>query len=256
MKRSALYFSIIAVAVITFGLAGFRSMSKSTVKPSLNTVTKGFSVVELFTSEGCSSCPAAEEVVAKLLAKKTADVYILSYHVDYWNKLGWKDEFSDPGYTERQNKYAAAFGLNSIYTPQVVVNGSTEFVGSDENKLTAAVQKDLLTAPAQSISIDVKTNANLVTVNYEIAGGSKEAQFINIALVQPEATVAVKRGENGGRTLHHINIVRELKTVEAVEKGLVNVQIPNNLVGAPLQVIAFTQAKKDFHITAVEQKTL
>src|SRR4051812_5679316 len=85
----------------------------------------GFAVVELFTSEGCSSCPPADEAVANLLASYSANVYVLGFHVDYWNNLGWKDAYSSAGYSQRQQKYGSILHLSSIYTPQAIVNGST-----------------------------------------------------------------------------------------------------------------------------------
>src|ERR1700744_6104626 len=97
---------------------------------------KGFAVIELFTSEGCSSCPPADALVARV-QKESNDkpVYILAFHVDYWNRLGWKDVFSSAEYSERQNQYARWLKLSSVYTPQIVVNGRTEFVGSEEANL-------------------------------------------------------------------------------------------------------------------------
>ena len=103
----------------------------------------GFAVVELFTSEGCSSCPVADELAIALSKEYTKDVYFLGYHVDYWNYIGWKDRFSKADYTERQRQYAAVFRLNSIYTPQVVINGKKELVGSDHTRLRKAITEEL-----------------------------------------------------------------------------------------------------------------
>ena len=111
--------------------------------PSTSKSSTGFAVVELFTSEGCSSCPPADKVVAKLLKEHKSNVYVLGYHVDYWDDLGWKDIFSNNIFTQRQKAYAKAFKLSSVYTPQIVVNGTEQFVGSDEGKLNNAVAKNL-----------------------------------------------------------------------------------------------------------------
>src|ERR1700761_5494846 len=106
--------------------------------------TKGFAVVELFTSEGCSSCPEADELIARVQQRdRDLPVYVLAYHVDYWDRLGWKDAFSDAAYTDRQKRYASWLKVTSIYTPQVVVNGQTEFVGSESIALTNAIKTAL-----------------------------------------------------------------------------------------------------------------
>src|SRR5438132_289864 len=98
----------------------------------------GIAVVELFTSEGCSSCPPADAIAAKITSE-FKNVYVLGFHVDYWNSLGWKDEFSNAAWTNRQQQYASHFELSSIYTPQMVVNGKTELVGSNEQLLRKTI---------------------------------------------------------------------------------------------------------------------
>ena len=243
MKIKFVSFILIAAAGILIVGRGFKTMQASTKQPQL-AVANGFALVELFTSEGCSSCPAAEEAVAMLAAKNTAGVLILCYHVDYWDRLGWKDQFSNAAYTQKQREYASAFTLNSVYTPQAIVNGFTELVGSDEDKLIAAVNKHLLNVPTQTISISVQRNDQSVAINYSMAGDGKDPQILNLALVQPEAIVSVKRGENSGRTLHHVNIVRALKIIEVVAKGTVTLDIPADVKAMPLRVIAYSQLKK------------
>ena len=107
-------FILIAAGGILIVGMGFKTMQASS-KLQQPAVANGFALVELFTSEGCSSCPAAEETVARLAAKNSPGVFILSYHVDYWDKLGWKDQFSNAAYTQKQREYASAFTLNSVY---------------------------------------------------------------------------------------------------------------------------------------------
>jgi hypothetical protein len=115
-------------------------------------IEPGFAVVELFTSEGCSSCPAADELAIALSKEYTGNVYFLGYHVDYWNYIGWKDRFSAADHTELQRQYASAFRLNSIYTPQVVINGKREFVGSDQTRLRRRSWKNLRSIRRQKLS--------------------------------------------------------------------------------------------------------
>src|SRR5947209_3544323 len=120
-----LFLSITVCAAIALAIAGFRHPTLLLAQPSSG---PGFAVVELFTSEGCSSCPAADETLAKVAREYPENVYVLGFHVDYWDRLGWKDVYSSADYTNRQREYAQQFNLNSIYTPEVVVNGRVEFV--------------------------------------------------------------------------------------------------------------------------------
>lgn len=250
MKKKYIVAALITVIAVVLIAGAFKPLKRATIKST----PKGFALVELFTSEGCSSCPSADEAVARLLAKNKENVFILAYHVDYWNRLGWKDPFSKAEYSQRQSQYASKFNLSSIYTPQVIINGSSQFVGSDENKLNNIVEINLQKESSQHVSINTKRRDNIITVDYAIDGN--DIVLLNLALVQPEATTSVKRGENGGRTLHHVNIVRSLKTVDAKGDGNVTIEIPNELSGIPLQIIAYTQSKKSYQILGVDQKEL
>lgn len=218
---------------------------------------KGFAVVELFTSEGCSSCPAADDAVAQLAKDYPEHVYILGYHVDYWNYIGWKDEYSNAAFTERQRQYGERFALSSVYTPQIVVNGTKEFVGSNRSQLKTSVSKAIESPTADEIKLSLtRENASSVRVSYEVNPGT--ASLLNIAIVQLQATTAVKRGENKGKSLHHINIVRALKTISVnkEEKAVVTLLIPYNLTTQDVEIIAFLQDKKDWKITGATSQKL
>jgi hypothetical protein len=216
----------------------------------------GFAVVELFTSEGCSSCPAADEAVIDMAKQYKTNVFILGFHVDYWNHLGWKDAFSNPDYSERQKQYASSFSLNSIYTPQIVVNGKTEFVGSEKNKLQRAIEKELSSNITSSIGLSAKENeGKKVMVNFKIA--NLASSNINIALVELHAESNVAKGENQGRQLRHINIVRDFKTVDATGKqNSVYLNIPAGLSKKDCSVIAFVQDKINMHITDATEASI
>ena len=216
----------------------------------------GIAFVELFTSEGCSSCPPADAVIARLLAKKQDRVFILAYHVDYWNRLGWKDPFSSAEFSKRQNDYASSLQLQSIYTPQVIVNGTTEFVGSDEGKLIAAVKQNLAGTSAISIDVDIKKTGDHLELAYKLKGDHIDNQLLNVALLQNEATTSVKKGENAGKTLPHVNIVRTLKSIIAKNSGVVTMDIAGDLAGNELQLIAFTQATGNGRVSGATQKSL
>lgn len=213
-------------------------------------VNNGFAVVELFTSEGCSSCPPADEAVADIQKEYPDNVYVLGFHVDYWNYLGWKDEYSNPVFTKRQQEYGERFSLSSVYTPQAVVNGKSEFVGSNRNKLHQSVEEALNISPKASISINADVNNNNITTKYTYTG--EEKAVLNFALVQLEATSAVKRGENSGRKLHHINVVRDFKTIETIKNtnGKINFLIPAGLTAKDVKLVAYAQEKNSGSIIA------
>ena len=245
--------SLAAIMVATSAIIacyGFDQKNKEK-KQNTDTVTKSFAVVELFTSEGCSSCPPADEAVADLQAKNNDDVFILTYHVDYWNRLGWKDEFSKPEYSARQKLYARYLSLDGIYTPQAIVNGTHQFVGSNENQLNTTVKTSLQINVPSNIAITAQKAGNRITVHYNISGN--DDVILNTALVQPKASTAVKRGENGGRTLKHVNIVRELKTIVAKGSGKITIDIPGELTSFPLKIISYTQSKKSFKVLGADQ---
>lgn len=204
--------------------------------------SNGFAVVELFTSEGCSSCPSADAVIEKLNKEKTDQpVYILAYHVDYWDQGGWKDSFSSATYSQRQNNYANWFRLSSVYTPQVVVNGKTEFVGSQEGTLRNAIESNLSKSGKATLDLDHAVLAdNKIAVSYH-ASSVNGVQLVT-ALVQPYARVSVKGGENGGRTLSHVQIVRELgyKDLDAKD-GIIKLDVPKGIDPKSWEIIGLLQ---------------
>lgn len=250
-KNFCLSALIASVALLTSFCTNHKSAV--TMHPNQTINDSGFAVVELFTSEGCSSCPSADKAVEELAKQYPGNVYVLSFHVDYWNRLGWKDEFSKAEYTQRQSNYASQFNLQSIYTPQVVINGKHEFVGSDKAKLQSFTTNELKKPSSNKIDLTAEAKANgVINVEYNFSTNTK-AQ-LHIALVQNEATTDVKRGENGGRKLHHINIVREMKTVSS-SKGNVELKIPDDLTAADVKIIAYLQ-ERNGAITAVQSKTV
>jgi hypothetical protein len=207
----------------------------------------GFALVELFTSEGCSSCPAADELVASLPKSYSTGVYVLSFHVDYWDRLGWKDPFSKADYTLRQKQYTETLNLRSLYTPQVIINGKTELVGSDESRIRAAIDQEL----AHTTNAPIEANAHsadgkTITVDYTLTGKSQGA--LQAALIQLEASTAVKNGENAGRQLHHTNIVRDLNTSNK-SKGALTLSFPAGLTASNCKVLVLLQNKDDLHVS-------
>jgi hypothetical protein len=226
------------------------TLKKNTLASSSN-----FTIVELFTSEGCSSCPPADELVTKLVADKKEDIYVLSYHVDYWNRLGWKDEFSNSAFSSRQYAYATALGLDGVYTPQIIVNGNNQFTGSNESKLKAAIATKNQLSLQEPITATATIKDNLITVYTTAKNDTKNT--LQIALVQLQATTQVKRGENEGLTLQHSNIVLELKSIpSAAENNTTTFTMPKGLTPSSFEVIAFLQNSKTYSIIAATKVSL
>ena len=205
-------------------------------------------VIELFTSQGCSSCPAADELLATTIAdaqKENKKIFALSFHVDYWNRLGWADPFSSASFSQRQNNYVSSMGLNGAYTPQMIVNGSNEFVGSDKAALTSNLKKALSTQSGINFSALTAefSNGKNIKVHYALEGDTKDAT-INFALISLSETTIVKRGENGGRTLTNENIVRQLIQKNVAASG--EIEFANGPLPAKdnAAVIVFVQQGK------------
>ena len=168
---------------------------------------RGPAVVELYTSQGCSSCPPADALLGVL--SQMPNVLALAFHVDYWDSIGWRDHFALPMARERQRRYVETLGLSSAFTPQVVVDGRSSFVGSDKPRILAAMAEPLITIP---ILIDVARGELIVTVPER---PDQERYDVNLIAYLPEAATNVGRGENSGRTLREFNIVRQFRTLGA-----------------------------------------
>lgn len=180
-------------------------------------------VVELFTSEGCSSCPPADVLLTRLLKEQPVagvEIVPLGLHVTYWDQLGWKDPASLPDATDRQQAYGrAVFGVDNVYTPQAVVDGRVQVVGSDEAALRGAIEKAAAQPhfPVQlsaSVQSDGTVRAN-VTVGDIPADGHETLRRV-LFITEDDLTSIVKRGENGGRTLHNDAVVRRISTSDAI----------------------------------------
>jgi hypothetical protein len=175
---------------------------------------KGVAVVELFTSEGCSSCPPADRVLSRLASRAASDalpVYTLSFHVDYWNYLGWRDRFSSADFSERQRGYASINPSGGTYTPQAVINGQTECVGSDASQIDSFVAAALKQQSRTAIELTAHRTEAAIEVSYRVSGDTT-GRVLNLALLEPRAESAVKSGENAGERLSHVNVVRAFST--------------------------------------------
>jgi hypothetical protein len=184
-------------------------------------------LIELFTSEGCSDCPPADALLQKLDRIQPVmgvDLIVLSEHVDYWNDIGWKDPYSSHKYSERQSAYGDKFRLSSIYTPQMVVDGQFQFVGSDEREAIRAIQSAAKTEKAQLTLSSIHFDAtNKLSVHVESgplsASAAEKSANIFLAIADESDESHVTRGENAGRTLKHIAVLRDLIPVGQVNKN-------------------------------------
>ena len=165
-------------------------------------------LVELFTSEGCSSCPPADALLAELASRP--DVLALSFHVDYWDRLGWKDPFSSREATQRQNRYAALLDLATVYTPQIVVDGRRQVVGSDRADVEHAL--DQARRDRQEVPVTLALEHGQAQIKLGPGSDAAAASVLLIGFDRRHVT-AVKRGENGGRTLTHVDVVRGVEEI-------------------------------------------
>ncbi|HYW48610.1 MAG TPA: DUF1223 domain-containing protein [Bryobacteraceae bacterium] len=166
-------------------------------------------LVELFTSEGCSSCPPADRVLEKL----DSQAIVLSEHVDYWDHDGWKDPFSSAAFTARQQAYSRIFAIDGPYTPEMVVDGEKEFNGSDGGRASEAIA-----AAARRKKADIRLSRTDAGLQVDVDAAPASADLY-LALAEDSATSQVSAGENSGRRLHHVAIVRSLRKIGSVKRG-------------------------------------
>lgn len=176
-------------------------------------------VVELFTSQGCSSCPPADRLLSDLGRRGSETLVPLAYHVDFWNHIGWADPFSSAEWTKRQESYARRLGVDGLYTPQAVVDGSVELVGSDAAALESAIAA-ASSRPAASIALRLEPRPSAVFVEaaVEIPRSLRDRTWdLMLAVYETGLSTAVGRGENGGRTLRNDYVVRSLRRASRVK---------------------------------------
>ena len=204
--------------------------------------TKPVVVVELFTSEGCSSCPPADALFRELQGKgfPNVDLVLLGEHVDYWNHLGWRDAFSNAQFTARQEEYAGKLKIGSAYTPQAVVDGRTELVGNDEGALRDAIAR--AARQSKSLKVNVKWDKTSQTAHVTTEG-SGNGELI-VAFTEDGLNSSVKAGENSGHTLAHAAVVRRWIDAGKVQ-GSASKDVKQRLDGswktANVHVSAFVQ---------------
>ena len=214
-------------------------------------------LVELFTSEGCSSCPPADALLRRFAEEQPvagAQVIALEFHVDYWNGLGWPDRFSSPAFTARQRDYVQAMDLRGGYTPQMVVNGRAEFVGSDEAAARSAIA-DAAHAPLSVITIErlPAPPATVKALRLRVTSPSKGAGILYAALSETGLESAVGRGENAGRQLRHAAVVRTLaqQAVRGDAPVEFTLSVPAGAIPSHLAIVVWMQKVSGVPVTAL-----
>jgi len=216
-------------------------------------------IVELFTSEGCSSCPPADTLLQSLLESQPvagAEVIALGQHVDYWDQLGWKDRFSSAALTDRQRVYGRVLSLDSIYTPQVIVDGRSEAVGSDANAIRRAISH-AVALPHAALSIAIEPSAtdklavSVSATNLPTLSRGDHADIV-VAVVENGLRSQVRAGENNGRTLAHAAVVRTLAAIGEVTPAHAAARTDLTLSSSwqrdQVRIVAFVQERASRHV--------
>jgi hypothetical protein len=206
------------IAVLLVGTAGARLGNAAELSSTPAPV-----LLELFTSEGCSSCPPADRLLETLDRTHSiagAEVIVLSEHVDYWDRLGWRDPFSSPQYSARQYDYSRKFHLDSVYTPQLIVDGRIQLVGSDRSGATAAIDSARHEQKLIVAISNVARTGSQVTARIELAAKPPQIKArtaaLYVALADNRDESQVARGENAGRDLAHVAVVRSLTQIGTI----------------------------------------
>lgn len=237
--RSLAFLAVLAVATIVVVALSAAPDAKAVDSRLGNTPV----VVELFTSQGCSSCPPADAFLHSMTkdAKLRGKVIPLAFHVDYWDRLGWRDPFSSRVATQRQMAYVRSLKVNSAYTPQAVVNGAKEMVGSNERALVAAIEAASKEAPAGSLKVTAARVKDSMTI--KVSGeAARDNNDLLIALYEDGVTTNVGSGENGGRVIVNDGIVR----------NLIRLQVPHGTINTTM-TIAVEPAWKEVGVAAFLQ---
>ncbi len=194
-------------------------------------------LVELFTSQGCSSCPAADRLAGALV--KQSGVIVVSLNVDYWDYLGWRDTLASPAHTKRQMDYAHARGDNDVYTPQMVINGHDHVVGSNSGSVANAISN-----AKNAMALTMSATENEIKI--ELPKGDADHGTLWVMSVAPEVSVKIERGENTGSTITYHNVVRKLSNVATWNGASASITLPRKefLTGANTSLIAVLQKDK------------
>ncbi|MFQ5525086.1 MAG: DUF1223 domain-containing protein [Thermoanaerobaculia bacterium] len=260
---------LVGIALVAFASASCSDapVGAQTGSPATGSQASSPIVVELFTSQGCSSCPPADRYLSELAERTDVEIIPLSFHVDYWNYIGWTDPFSSEAWSDRQRRYARALGGNRIYTPQMVVNGRWVGVGSNRRDISRLLER----ARAEPSVAEVGVSAELVSDDrlriavstsgvYSRLEGENLAAWV--AVVESELETAVGRGENASKSLRNDRVVRKLERVQGLdlaEPGVsttLEVGLEPEWLRDKLSIAAFLQETDSLRIRAAAQTRL
>lgn len=223
----------VLLAAFGLGLATTSAAAQITADKTSDNGSRPRAVLELFTSQGCSSCPAADALLGKYAADK--NVIALSFPVDYWDYLGWKDTLAKPKFSARQKYYAKERGDGRVYTPQVVINGRTHAVGSSADAINAAIDSTAKEFAASRVPVKIVLGHKhlVVETGDAPAGSAVREATIWLAMVHPEADIKIERGENRGKMVKYINVVRELNPIGVWTGKAASYEISREAVAEP-----------------------
>lgn len=250
MKPWSILLTVIAGLTLLWLIIGQDHLSASIALPPVASSQKVPVIVELFTSEGCSSCPPADAVLAELEKNQpVANVMILALgeHVDYWNYLGWSDPYSSATYSERQQEYARSLNANT-YTPQIVVDGQAEFIGSNASKAHAVIAKAAHAPKANMQIVRLKQDHIKITATDIPKVARNDKLDIVVAITETNLQSNVVRGENAGRKLNHGTVVRHLQIVGEAPMAEAKLTFEKNWNQANLRIVAFLQERTNRRI--------
>ena len=242
-------------SIFVFTACGQTTKNDVKVVEARKSNSKKVVVLELFTSQGCSSCPSADKILASYAIQNNPNIIPLAFHVDYWNYLGWKDPFSSAAFSDKQREYANYFKSSNVYTPQIVINGNFETVGSNVSGIEANINKQLKTESLVSLEI-TSTNIlnNKLNVNWKTDAKAKN-QVINFALVKKKEFTQIKRGENLGLKQTSYNIVYDYKTLKVgvSNQNEISLNFKNEWNKEDFIVVAYIQNTSNCEIETARQ---
>jgi hypothetical protein len=253
-KRAPVALAALSVAVLALHCRAAAADNTPSHRPVL---------VELFTSEGCSSCPPADDLLARIDAQKSVEgtpVVVLSEHVTYWDRPEWHDPYSLESVTDRQQDYGTRFHLDSVYTPQALVDGEAQMTGSDVAALVHAIAQ-AASSPGVDLAIeDAQLSGNTVHFKVGLSGGSAAPANASLtaAIADDSAQTAVKGGENAGHTLRYVAVVRVMKDLGkgAFDGRSLELKASDVSKTGPLRLVVFATDRKSGHVIGVAEQTL
>lgn len=254
MPFTILYLLLFSILANAEGLVGDETDAKTLSTP--------FALVELYTSEGCSSCPPADKLLSQIRRdgmEKGQAIHTLSFHVDYWDYLGWKDPFSDKSYSDRQRKYARTLNTN-VYTPMMVVNGQQAFVGSQRETAQTAIRNALKKGNDYTVEFNIKqlNRGKSIVLEARYIGETEKNLVLNAVLAENLISIDVEKGENRGRKLDHNSVVRSFSSGSAEGAGFkeLALTIPRELNLSHAEVVVWLQDSESLEVLAAGRQSL